>query len=288
MKKIIYISIVCFFAVNLAWANQTRMGIFMAGDYIDDLVNIDIYPHQIAAYENNLYGDITAESGNYGIILTPDIKYGALACWQNAVPDNGFNIGYGINLRKFNIGISGSPIKDHIRFGISIGRTYFSKRFDISFLVSDAINGEWYKFNLRLSKRKGDFMIVPKYTFDHVQEPYEYNRHRIGLMLQRLILNEGFVYFIAEYDFSRGDIENDYTHIYAGLELPMTKKIALLFGIKENFINGFESPEWQIEPGISIRIREFSLDFHLNGEGLFDEEVTLFESFGLDLNFGRF
>lgn len=288
MKKIIFASIVCFFAANSVWANQTRMGIFMAGDYIDDLVNIDIYPHRIAAYENNLYGDVTAGSGDYGIILTPDIKYGALACWQNAVPDNGFNIGYGINLRKFDIGISGSPVKDLSRFGIGVGRTYFDKRFDLSFLMSDAINEEWYKFNLRLSKRKGDFVIVPKYTLNHAKVPYEYNRHRIGIMLQRLILNEGFVYFIAEYDFSRGDIENDYTHIYAGLELPVTKTIVLLFGIKENFINGFESPEWQIEPGISIRIREFSFDFHLNEERLFDKEVTLFESFGLDLNFGKF
>jgi len=30
----------------------------MAGDYIDDLINIDLYPHQIVMYANNLYGDI--------------------------------------------------------------------------------------------------------------------------------------------------------------------------------------------------------------------------------------
>ena len=55
-----------------------------------------------------------------------------------------------------------------------------------------------------------------------------------------------------------------------------------------HFIDGFESPEWFVEPGISIRIREFTLDFHLNQERLYDKDVTLFNSFGLELNFGRF
>lgn len=260
----------------------------MAGDYIDDMINIGLYPHQMVMYENSLYGDITTELEDYGIIFAPDIKYGAFGCWQSPEPARGFNVGYAINLFKFDVGVSGSPVKDHMQFGFGIGRAYFSKRFDLSFLVSDELNDKWFKFNLRCAWRKGDFIIVPKYTLDYTREPYEYNRHRIGLMLQRLILNEGFVYFIAETDLSRGDIEDDYTHIHAGLEIPLSRRIALIFGIKENFSNGFESPEWQIEPGISLHIREFTLDFHLNQDRLFNKNATLINSFGLDLNFGRF
>ncbi len=262
----------------------------MAGDYIDDLINIDLYPHQIVMYANNLYGDIERQIEDYGIIITPDKKYGAIACWQNVRSNSGFNIGYGVNLFDFNIGISGSPVEDHQRFGIGIGRTFFDKRFDISFLLSNETFDEWYKFNVRLSGRKGDFLIVPKYGLDHVQEPFDYSRHRIGIMLQRLVFKDGFVYFIGEYDFSRGDIEYDYTNVYAGLEMPINKRIALRGGVIEQFTNGFESPTWEIESGFSVRVKEFTLDFHLNKERLFSEYFTLFifNSFGLDLNFGRF
>jgi hypothetical protein len=288
MKKIAFITILFFAMVNVVWANHTRMATFMAGDYIDDLVNIALYPHHIVSYENNLYGDIANQLDDYGIIIAPEKKFGALACWQNMAPAYDFNIGYGIKLFNFDIGVSGSPVEDHFKMGFGLGRTFFSRRFDLSLLFSDGVNDEWLKFNLRCSRRRGDFIIVPKYTLDYVSEPNEFNRHRIGLMLQRLILNEGFVYFIAEYDFTQGDVESDYTNIYAGLELPLGRRIGLRLGAQETFSNGFESPKWQVEPGISIRIREFSIDFHLNKESLFDKETTLFKSFGLDLNFSRF
>ncbi len=291
MNKIIIITASCFFiVVNPVWSSQTRMATFMAGDYIDDITNIGIYPHHIIMYENNLYGDITEEFEDCGLIIAPERKYGAFACWQNNVSGNGFNFGYAINLHNFDIGISGSPVKDSRRFGIGIGRKFFRRRFDLSFLLGDDTNEEWYKFNLRCAGRRGDFIIVPKYALDRIRKPYDHTKHRIGVMLQRLILNEGFVYFIAEYDFSRGDIEYDYTHIYGGLELPLTRRIILRCGVKESFTEGFESPQWQIEPGFSIRIREFSLDFHINKDTLFEDDFTffIFNSFGLDLNFGRF
>jgi len=264
------------------------METFMAGDYIDDIVNIAVYPHHIAMYQNNLYGDITRGVEDYGIIIAPDIKYGAFACWQKGIYLGGFNLGYAINFRKFDIGIFASPVEDHLQYGFGIGRTFFDRRFDLSFLVSDALNDEWYQFNFRCTGRKGDYIIVPKYVLKQVREPYEYTRHRFGVMLQRRILNEGFVYFIAEYDFRQGDISIDFTNIYAGLELALSRVVMLRLGVFEQFDDGFETPVWQIEPGIGLRIREFNLDFHLNQDRLFDKEVTLFNSFGLDLNFGRF
>jgi len=260
----------------------------MAGDYLDDVTNINIYPQQIMIYRNSLYGDIASGLENYGIIISPVSKYGALACWQNALETTEFYIGYAITLFNFDIGIAGSPVKDHLEFGLGIGRTFFDRRFDLSFHGTDTDDDAWYKFNLRITKRKGDFAVVPKYALDYVREPYECNRHRIGLVLQRLILNEGFVYLGAEYDFSRGDVQNDYTNVYAGLEVPVGRRVVLLLGVKETFIKGFESPEWFIEPGISIRIREFMLDFHLNKERLFDRYTNLINSFGLELRFGRF
>ncbi len=289
MKKLIFVTILCCFAlVNSVWANQTRMGILMAGDYLDDVTNINIYPQQITTYRNGLYGDITSTLDDYGIIISPVSKYGALACWQNATATTEFYIGYAITLFNFDIGIAGSPVKDNLKFGFGIGRTFFNRRIDLSFHGTDTPTDGWYKFNLRITKRKGDFAVVPKYALDYVRVPDEYNRHRIGLVLQRLILNEGFVYLGAEYDFTRGDIQNDYTNVYAGLEVPLGRRVALLLGVKEIFINGFESPQWFVEPGISIRIREFTLDFHINEERLFDRYTNFINSFGLELRFGRF
>jgi len=293
MKKIIII--ICFslfVMLNSVWANKTRMGTLMVGDYIDDLVNISVYPHHIAIYSNNFYGDISKSVEDYGIIITPDIKYGALAFWQtdsiSGLPGGGFNIGYAINLHKFDIGAFGSLIENRTQFGFGFGRSFFASRIDLSFLMNDETDNTWYQFNLRLSKRKTEFIIVPKYKLNYFREPYKYSNHRIGLLLQRLILNEGFVFFAAEYDLSRGDIAFDHTNIYAGFELPLSRILVLRLGVHEQFTNGFETPQWQLEPGIGLQIREFSLDFHLNKERLSDKETTLVNSFGLELNFGRF
>jgi hypothetical protein len=292
MKKIYAFCILLLCTVTLGLANQTRMGTLMTGDYVDDMVNIDLYPNHILAYHDNLYGDITARTDtnriSYGIVMTPNIKYGAFACWQNGQQNQTFNIGYAVEVLKFDIGISGSPVKDNYRYGIGIGRTFFDRRFDLAFVLNDRVNNDSYVLNLRLTSRKGDFVIVPKYSLEVLMEPVEYNKHTLGIMVQRLILNEGFVYFLAEYDFTRGDIQNDFTHLYAGFELPLNRRFGLLLGVKETFTDGFDAPEWQIEPGIGIRIREFTFDFHLNYERLFDKDVSFFKSFGIDLNFGRF
>ena len=290
MKEIIVTILFLSVVVNVVQASQTRMTTLMARDYIDDITNIGVYPQHIVIYENNLYGDITRQVDHFGIIISPKKKYGAVACWQNNESGNGFNVGYAINLHRFDIGISGSPVEDNGGFGIGIGRRFFDRRFDLSFLLRDGTNEEWYKVNLRLAGRRGDYVIVPKYSLDGYSKPYDYSRHRIGIMLQRLVLNEGFVFCIAEYDFSRGDIDNDYTRVYGGFELPLNRKIVLRSGAQETFTEGFESPEWQIECGFSVRIREFSLDFHINTDRLFEDDFTLFvfRSFGLDLNFGRF
>jgi hypothetical protein len=290
MKKIYITICLCLFTLlNFAGANDTRMGTLMAGDYIDDLINITVYPHQIGLYHNNLWGDITENNvEDYGIIITPDIKYGALAIWEPGLSDARFNIGYGISIFNFDVGAFVSPVEEHTQFGFGLGRSFFTRRFDLSFIVNDEVGIEWYQFNLRLSKRKTEFIIVPKYKLDYHREPYEYTNHRIGLMLQRLILNEGFVFFIAEYDFSRGDIQSKYTKFYVGLELPLNRIFIMRLGVSEVFTDGFENPQWFVEPGIGLKIREFSLDFHLNKDRLFDKDVTIVNSFGLDLNFGRF
>lgn len=264
------------------------MAVLMAQDYIDDLINIGIYPHQITIFRNNLYGDIAQDMEDYGIILTPDIKYGAVAFWQDALPDGKFNLGYGINLHKFDIGAFGSLVKDRTQFGFGFGRTFFTRRVDLSFIVNNELNDEWFQFNLRFSQRKSDFIIVPKYKLNYVTEPYEYSNHIIGLLLQRLVLNEGFVFFIAEYDFSRGDIESNYTNVYAGFELPVSRMVVLRLGVSEQFTDGFETPTWQLEPGIGLLIKGFNFDLHLNKDRLSDKDASLINSFGLDLNFGRF
>jgi hypothetical protein len=289
MKRIIF-AVICTVLVLIgsAYADQTRMDVLMAGDYIDDIINIGVYPHQLLQYQNSMYGDVKSGIDNYGVIMSPIPKFGAFGVWQNPVQDRGFNIGYAVSLKKFEIGVSGSPGDDQTIFAVGIGRLFFSQRIDVSLLFNDMNTEEWFTFNLRLAKRKGDYIIIPRYSLDSWNEPYEYKRHRIGLMLQRVVFNDGFVFFIAEYDLSRGDIENDNTHIHAGLDLPISRKIALLLGVKENFVDGFESPEWSVEPGISIRIRDFTLDFHLNQERLYNKDVTLLNSIGLELNFGRF
>lgn len=287
-KNISVIAFVLVMGVNLVWANHTRMSALMAGDYIDDIIYTDIYPQRLLTYENTLFLDIRSGPEDFGMVTTPNPKYGVIACWQNPVSDYGFNFGYAINVFNFDVGISLSPIKDNTRFGLGFGRTFFDQHIDVSFLTFDGVTDKWHRFTARYVRRISDYNIVPKYSFDYVFDPFDYGRHKIGVMLQRLILSEGFVFLGAEYDFSRGDIEHDSTHIHAGVELKLTRLFVLRCGVAEHFDENFENAEWQVEPGIGLRIRDFSIDFHLNKDRLFDKEQTFFKSFGLDFNFGRF
>ncbi len=288
VKKSSMIAVILLLATQIASANHTRMSTLMAGDYIDDIIHIDIYPHHLFAYANNLYLDIGTETKDFGAIVTPNEKYGVLGIWQNPVAEHGFNIGYAVNLYEFDIGISFSPNRDNQRFGIGIGRDFFDQRIDVSFLTIDGIAEDQHTFRARFSRRMGDFNIIPRYAVEYVSDPVDLKKHRLGMMIQRMILNEGFVYVGAEYYFVRGDVELDSTHIYAGVELRLNRYLVLRCGAAEHFEEGFDNATWQVEPGLGLRIRDFSLDFHLNEERLFDKEQTFFKSFGLDFYFGRF
>jgi hypothetical protein len=287
-KRLLAITFVLTIGTPLMWANHTRMSVLMAGDYIDDIIYTDIYPQRLLNYENQLFLDIRSGPDDFGIVGTPDPKYGVIACWQNPVPHYGFNIGYAINVFDFDVGLSLSPIRDNIRFGLGVGRTFFDQHIDVSFLTFDGVADKWHRFTIRYARRMGDYNIIPKYSFEYTFQPFEYGRHTIGAMLQRLIMNEGFVFLGAEYVYSYDEIEYDSTHIHAGVELKLTRLFVLRCGIAEHFGEGFENAQLQVEPGIGLRIRDFSIDFHFNKDRLFDKEQAFFKSFGLDFNFGRF
>ena len=287
-KKLIFIAFILTITANLLWANHTRMSTLMTGDYLEDVIYTDLYPQRLLHYTNYLYLDIQRGPEDYGLIVTPDEKYGALACWQNPVNEHGFNIGYAINIAKFDLGISFSPVRDNIRFGIGAGRTFFDQRIDLAFLTFDGEYEAWHKFILHYSRQLGDFNIVPKYELEYSLEPFEASRHQLGMMVQRMILNEGFVFFTAEYDFRRGDREYDRTHLYAGVEMKLSRHFVLRGGVAEHFENGFEDPTWHIEPGFGVRIRDFNIDFHVDKDRLFDKDLTFIKSVGLDFHFGRF
>ncbi len=290
MKNIISVFL-CLLAVSVVWASHTRMDVLMAGDYLDDIIYIGIYPHHIAAYANNIYGDITEQTHDYGVVITPDTKYGALALWQDPGLTNGLHFGYGIELKRFELGIFGSPVEDHRMIGFGFGRQFFRRRIDLSFRHGEDELVEWSALDLRLKNRTGDYVVVPKYAGYYVHEPTEYYQHRMGLLVQRLVFNDGFVFVGAEYDITRGDLEDEFTTIHAGLEMPISRKVFLLLGVYERISNDFEALEWRIEPGFSVRIKEFAFDFHMNTDTIFkDEEFTffIFKSLGVELNFGKF
>ncbi len=289
MNRITVTILISLAVLNLAQANETRMATLMAGPYIDDIINIGIYPQHIMFYQNSLYGDITSTTEDYGFIITPDAKYGALAFWESPSNAGGFDIGYAVKLANFDFGLFGSPIENHKQIGFGIGRTFFTRRIDLSFIYRQIVNDDNWKLNLRLLKRKGDFAIIPMYQLQLLDGAFiDYSNHAIGLIVQRFVLNEGFVFCGAEYDMTRGDLEADQTIVHTGFELPLSRILILRLGVKEEFANGFDPGTWQVEPGISIRIREFNLDFHLNKERLYDKELTFFKSFGIELDFGRF
>jgi len=282
--------IICLFTVTLAHANATRIATFMIQDLIDDPVNIAAFPNQISLFPNYLWGDISrTDPEDFGIILAPSDKIGAFSVWQSnqSVPQ-GFNVGYGRQIFNFDIGITGMYLDDYQHFGIGLGRTFFSKRIDLSFLMNDAANDQWWRINEHLLFRKGDFILAERYSYAKYQEPYGYDRHVITPFIQRLILNEGFVYLAAEFVIQQGDIETDYTDVFAGLELPLNQTFILRLGIVENFNQDFVPVGYQIQPGIGLKIREFGIDFLFNKGRLSDHENPLFNSAGLDLNFGRF
>jgi len=283
MKRITLIII--FLPLCFVWANRTRMNVLAVADYIDDPVNIEIFPQHIVLFQNYFYGDLLRDTQDYGIIVAPELKYGGLGIWQ----EKDFNIGYGINIHKFDIGAYCSPLKDRHRFGFGLGRAFFASRFDLSFILNDETRvNENYGVNLRVLYRKGDFVFVPKYSFLNSNEPYDYISNKIGILLQRLILNEGFVFIGSEYTIQAGAIKEDFLRGFSGLELPLNRTFVFLIGVCEKFDEEFKPPLWDIETGLCLRIREFNFNFHLNKERLFNKEITLFNSFGLDLNFSKF
>lgn len=269
----------------LSWASQTRMNVLLCGDYIDDPVNIDVFPQHIMVFQNYFYGDILKDKNTYGVIFSPLAKYGGIGFWHKEY----FTIGYAITLGRFDIGFFGSPVKDQTRIGIGIGCTRFDSRGDISLVVNRQPNiNESYNVNIRCLKRKGDFIFIPKYNFNDYSKPANYLSHKIGLMLERLILNDGFVYLAVEYTAQDGAIKADFTNLLSGLELPLNKTFILRLGMREKFNEDLVPTDLQMEIGLGLKIREFDIHFHLNRERFFTEELTFFNSLGLDLNFGRF
>ncbi len=267
------------------WANWTRMNTLMIGDYIDDPVNISFYPQHITVFSNNFYGDIISSKTDFGIVITPVEKYGGLAFWQNG----NFNIGYGLTIKKIEIGIMGSPVKDHYQFGLGCGYATLDMRVDLTGVINNETNiNEGYDFRLRFLKRKSEYILIPRFALSINSEPYDYQSYNFGLALQRLILNDGFVILGMEYLLREGSLEADRVYFFAGFELPLNKTFYLRMGAREEFDEDFVPSGWDVEPGLGLRIRTFNLDFHLNQERLFDKETTFFKSFGLDLNFGKF
>ncbi|MEO0136156.1 MAG: hypothetical protein ABIL40_10975 [candidate division WOR-3 bacterium] len=284
MKKLFIFSLITI--TGLAWANWTRMNTLMVGDYIDDPVNIGLYPQHLNVFPNNFYGDILETTNSaFGMVITPLEKYGGIAFYQ----DKNFSIGYGVTIKKFEFGIMISPAKDHNRLGAGIGYATIDTRIDLSSVINAETNvNEGYGLHLRLLKRKAEYIVIPRYIFNLSYEPYEYQSHNLGLALQRLILNDGFVILGFEYLLQNGAINADREYCFAAFELPLNRTFYLRMGAREEFDKDFVPIKWHVEPGLGLRIREFNLDFHLNQERLFNKETTFFKSFGLDLNFGRF
>jgi hypothetical protein len=160
----------------------------------------------------------------------------------------------------------------------------FARRFDLGFRLNDSL----YSISARYSQRKGDFILTPRYLFINHQDPYEYYEHRAGMLLQKVILNDGSVWVGAEYNRDKGDINLNKTFVYAGLELALSKMMVLRCGFIENFKDLFEESQFQFEPGIGINVREVRLDFYLNKLRLFDKDLTIFNSFGVELDFSKF
>src|SRR4030043_228099 len=210
MKKIIFIFSIL---TGMILANWTRTNILMGSEYLDDPVNIAKYPNQIAIYGNHLFGDIHSSNEDFGLIYKPKHNIGALGVWQPPEISRGFSIGYGVNLFRFDVGASVSPVHDNLRYGFGIGRSYFSRRFDLSFLTQNGLDDDWYQFNLRISKKHSDFVVLYRYALNYVVAPNEYQHHTTGIMIQRMVLNDGFVYLTGEYSFARGDIESDSINI---------------------------------------------------------------------------
>lgn len=291
MKRTAILSIIiCLFTVTLAHGNATRITTFMIQDLIDDPINIAAFPNQISLFPNYLWGDISRlDPEDFGIILAPSDAIGAFAVWQSQEsPVQGFNIGYGRRLFNFDVGFSGMYLSDYKHFGVGIGRTFFSKRIDLSFLMNDDAADQWYKINEHALVRKGDFILAERYSYTNYQTAFEYERHVITPFIQRLILNEGFVYLAADFVIQKGDIEEDYTELYAGVELPLNRTFILRLGIEENFDSSFVPMGYQIRPGIGMKIREFGIDLQINKDRLIIRDRPLFTSVGIDLNFGRF
>ncbi|MGB9720449.1 MAG: hypothetical protein ACPL28_03075 [bacterium] len=283
MKRILLSGLII--VLSPIWANWTRMNTLMVGDYIDDPVNIDIYPQHINIFPNAFYGDILFSHTDYGVVITPIEKYGGIAFWQH----KNFNIGYGIIVKKFELGIMGSPVKDRNRLGAGIGYSTFNSRIDFSGIINNETNvNEGYNFNLRLLRRMSEYIVIPRYSLGIQFEPYDYQSHNVGLTLQRLILNDGFIFLGMECLLREGDIDADFAYCFAGFELPLNRTFCLRMGAREEFDQDLIPTGWQFEPGIGLRIKEFNIDFHLNQERLFDKDTTFFCSFGLNLDFGRF
>lgn len=277
MKRIIILGLI--FGLSPIWANWTRMNTLMLGDYIDDPVNIDIYPQHIAVFENYFYGDILPKIPAYGLIFTPIPKHGGIGFWNHC---SNFNLGYANTIKKIDFGIMGSVVKDLNRLGLGLGYSSFNRRIDLS-IITDINKG--FGINLRLIQRKSEFILVSRYSF---HEEYDYQGHKIGVVLQRLILNDGFVFGGGEYILQNDETPAEWVYCYAGFELPLNRTFYLRMGVREIFDEDFIPRALSINPGIGLGIRDIDIDFHLDQGLIFDGKLPFFTTFGVNVNFGGF
>lgn len=266
-----------------ALGNQTRMNTLMADDYLDDPVGIGRFPHHLALYGNRFYGDIHPGRDDFGIVVAlPAV--GNLGIFA----DSALWCGYGVTVKRFDVGFVISPRSDYGQYGLGVGRTHFASRWDISFLASDAANDERFELRARWLKRAGDHVIVPRYAWRQIDVPYEATEHQLGILVQRLVLEQGLVYLAATGHAWSGALSQDHMTLSAGFELPVSRFVVARLGCREQLDDEGNPSGLLVEPGIGVRIREFGFDLHLNKDRLFDREPTCIKSIGLDLDFGRF
>lgn len=264
-------------------------GIFFDNYYIDDVTQVAKMPSLYTAFAKRIYGDVLEDlSCDGGIIFGKDDNKACGILFNNSPI-----FGFGRAFNKFRVGFAYSPKVEagqHIA-AIGFGKDAFHKDFDFAFRYFKPDNGYTIESNLRFRYRTREVILIPHLSYVLKSDATDYWFINAGIGVRKSIYEEGFIYAGIEYEPWDGDIDTDHVIFQIGLDLPVSRRLSFLTGIRKilDYRNEWTAGSTELQPGIRLSYDELHFTMGLRkdllAQGLLDAIPII--NFGLEYDFSN-
>lgn len=276
--------------VSVSAANETRIGTLQSSYYIDDVSLVNNIISLMPNYSNQLYGDLAGKSTDGGIFLSRNPRCGTFGVTM----DDHIMLGYGRTVRNLDVALGFKPSGQYWMGSVGIGRSFFTRRIDLAsnIKLNQDTDEHILEFILRLKGKKNDWTFVPAYSLAIVNgaaaDP-EFMTHRIGLSLQRSLLEDGLVYVIGHYDKMTGDLDQGEIAVTGGVEMRLGQVFGFRCGVSQAVDDKLETYQPVVfTPGLRATFGDFDFDFFVNRAWPFQDDEKLLVGAGVDFKFDRY